>query len=568
VINLSVKIFSITIYNEFELLYTTSKKLLSVYNAIETTGFTMTNAIHYIGTTYLEDYEHLHLPLTVGELPADEVVLVHSEAEDMLPSNLRQSLVERLEAEDISVRSETIGKYGITQEDTPELFTFAIKELRSNLQSGHEIYINAGSPPVLLGYCFLFAAELIDTESPETLATSGGGSGSARQRTHLYWTRGTPYLPDILNALKEYSGVITQIETNTDRQATVISNLKDQIQDFDSTLHAITQLRTGSEEGAPRWQRLIRTLRTQEADSEGTAESSEKSIESLTRGIQDLFEGLEKIEAGLSTLQGGQSVDEFVPEEVTIDDDAAKEQVDVLLEHLGGDSDNEVKGWLRGELEDIDNSLDELAFRQQDLQRLVDEHEAYTSFHREIEEHGLTYGSASGERDLAGHERQRYYELPSIPDARLNNTEKAVLITLNAIEEAESITELIDELVRVSLRVSLNDSDEITESDHPPGLIALYNDYQSDPSTKSTDREELISALRSKIQYNIDKLEEKNLIRKVKHGRANKLTLTKSGELWNAAMGYDLESLAEEGHGESITDVFEALADDVYKRLT
>lgn len=520
----------------------------------------MTDTIHYIGTSSLDEYQHLHLPITEGDLPADEVVLIYAEGEDPLYDLFRERLTEAFNEAGIPVQEETFGRYEFTQENIEELYQFATSELQNNLQAEKETYVNAGSHPIQLGYCFLFAAEMFAIESRESLTGSEKGPSpmAARQRTHLYTTRGSSYLDDILNALNAFSKTLTEIEGITKRQKEVISGLRQQTEQADASFQAVAELMGVPDGGTKNWRQLVEEIAESQSERTDQEAGSGGYDDPLTKGVEQIFEGLEMVNEGISNLTENTQHKGII---ASLDGCTAPQQdaLRTLLKAIDDENKTQSSNSMRllpllqSQVSYIEESLDELEFRNQDIKRIAKEEEPIArSRYEEINEYGVSWGL-------------QHYRLPSAPGTQLNDMQTVILATLSVVGGVDSITEAIDHLIRISLQVVLDDIDESIEADYSPKLIAIYREYLDNRATPSSSRERAIDGLRSKVQYNINKLEDKNLIQKEKQGRSNEISLTMSGQFWNAAKGY--ESISDLDKSDPLYPIFESITDDLNEKI-
>jgi len=522
----------------------------------------MRDAIHYIGTAQLTEHQHLHHPITSGKLPADEVVLIHSEEEDPLYHDFHTKLGKKFSDANIDVREETIGRYEIHEDGIQNLFRLATSEVEKNLEAGIETYVNAASHPIALGYCFLYATEMLAIGSGDSLGglENQRPPSDIRQQTHLYITRGSSYLGDILHALDAFSKIKPDLERIYDRQSTLLSDMQQQTESANTSLRAIKELMGTSEDGTEKWRQTVEKIEnTHSEQGDNDAESSQLD-DSITEDIERIFEGLKMVGNGLSNFADNEFRKGIL---TSIDGDkdsggdalytllSAIDEIDEVDDSQSSDS-TVLPTLLQHRVADIEDSLDQLNFWNQEISQIIEENQLYWSMHDEISEDGISFSHS-------------YYPLPYDPGDELNDMETAILATIAVGDEVDSITELIDNLIRLSLEIVIGDIDESDQAEYSSELLSIYQEYLDQPATPSDSREKVIDGLRSKVQYNLDNLAEKNLVQKVKRGRNNEISLTMPGQLLSAAKGY--ENTADLEESDRIHSILESIVDDVLNKL-
>ena len=186
-----------------------------------------------------------------------------------------------------------------------------------------------------------------------------------------------------------------------------------------------------------------------------------------------------------------------------------------------------------GELFDL---LTELEMRIQDIERNSLSERA-SKLAQEIDEHGMTgIGSVR--------------TLPHPPSGKLGDYERELLITLGAMDNADSISELIDKLLILGLQ-------DIEGS-------LLHHLEMDAEETFDQYQESLASGIRSTVQNNINSLVRKGYISKEKHGRSRRIELKENGILWLITRGHNL---GDDPDTDQLHTDFERLPVDLLQRF-
>lgn len=535
----------------------------------------MTDAIHYIGAGLKLEYDHMHTPITRGELPADEVVLIHPSEQNPIRNHFREQLTEALgDINEVSITSRELGRDEIYDCDYTEIYHFAYSELIDNLRDGNEVYINVSSGPVFLGYAFIYATFNLVLEltqqSPNGETGDEYDGGQIRNRIHFYETEGHSYLGDIHNVLKEFSTVLGTLETNIERQEELLQSIETEGERVGDILQTSTRLMEEAGDNQPRWQEFSTHLDELHGGQSDISTKYVDNITSLDKGLQQLFEGLSKLNKGLDTLS-----DENLRTEIINTPDLAnlphhhevmsllKQTSGIPIDNQGSAGENGLIQLLGHKLESLKEVTDELDYRRQDIERMVEKNEYRADFHNEIWEYGMSSGGIRIGED------QRHLKYPIPPAAGLRGLESAVIVTLYSMEQADSITELIDELIRMAVLVADEAANQREGGALPTDNAEIQNKLKSEQNDMSQSREELVAMLRSKVQYNLNQLEEKGFIHKEKKGRTNRIYLTQIGELWIHANEFN--RILDEFHAghwqEELAQMYDGLAKDIVEKI-
>ena len=490
----------------------------------------MANAIHYIGVGQFEEIHRCHFAMTEGKLPTDGVVLIHASEKDPAPAKFYDRIKEALEEADIPVRSETFGQYSILDEGFEEIYQYAYFQLLNELQAGNEVYINVSSGPVYLGYAFIYGTYTLLIEATNSIpgdeSTIHLEPAEVRNNIHIYETIGSSYLPDILNALYDFSRLLASLETTNDRQEELLNDLHQKGLYHQEFLQLLGSMSDASGDKQPKWREVathIDDLSPNRTTSEATFEDS---ITDLEKGLEQVFTGLQNVSEGLETLSDPQLRNDTISARNLTDLPHHKEVISLLkqvkeLSTIDGERTEKIDviQILTHESESMLDILDELEFRQQDTQRLIEKHEITANLGDEIWEYGISAGFD-------------HLKLPIPPLASLRDLETAIIITLYSMDSADSITELIDALIQMTRLVTRNEGDDLEEGVQIDEVLAAQEMLSNDDNESSSNRQDQIDSLRSKIQYNLAQLEKKGFIQKKKIGRSNEIHLTEAGMLW------------------------------------
>lgn len=144
---------------------------------------TMSQDIHIIPVGF--DYERLFLPITQGNLQADEVVLINSNKDaDETEQDLATNMTERLEymfntVLGIDAKVDSLDEIY----DYKEVYREAYDRINNHVGNGNNVWINISSMPRTVAFAFATAANTIIVENPDL-----------RDQIHTYYVSPEKYL--------------------------------------------------------------------------------------------------------------------------------------------------------------------------------------------------------------------------------------------------------------------------------------------------------------------------------------------------------------------------------------
>ena len=131
----------------------------------------MAENVHFIPVGF--DFERLIQPISLGDLEADRVILLHARSgSNSRAADLAERMVQKLdEAFDkilgINVTQESVAEI----DDYEELYPFAYDRILAEVQDGNEVFVNISSMPRTVAFAFATAADSLvrEEESPGQL---------------------------------------------------------------------------------------------------------------------------------------------------------------------------------------------------------------------------------------------------------------------------------------------------------------------------------------------------------------------------------------------------------------
>jgi hypothetical protein len=165
----------------------------------------MTDRIHFIPVGF--DFHRLIYPISKGDLPADRVVLIDTDTEDVdsragdLAGNMVQRLEESFELIDVDVDHEQIEYEQLYSYEN--LYPLAYDYLWTELQKGNEVYVNISSMPRTVAFAFATAADSIIAEKDPKY----------RDQVHTYYAAPDEYLVlDMIEAIDNQIEFLEKLE--------------------------------------------------------------------------------------------------------------------------------------------------------------------------------------------------------------------------------------------------------------------------------------------------------------------------------------------------------------------
>jgi len=165
----------------------------------------MTDRIHFIPVGF--DFHRLIYPISKGNLPADRVVLIDTDTEDVdsragdLAGNMVQRLEESFELIDVDVDHEQIEYEQLYSYE--DLYPRAYDYLWTELQKGNEVYVNISSMPRTVAFAFATAADSIIAEKDP----------KHRDQVHTYYAAPDEYLVlDMIEAIDNQIEFLEKLE--------------------------------------------------------------------------------------------------------------------------------------------------------------------------------------------------------------------------------------------------------------------------------------------------------------------------------------------------------------------
>lgn len=534
----------------------------------------MSKAIHYIGVDHLDEYQRFHAPITNdGQLQADQVVLIRPPGQDLGPGQLIEDLEEELvEEANVTVTTKEFGEWHIGTPELYQIFQFVTSDAREQISEGNEVYFNVTSKPHKVGYSFILAAHFLMLEA---LDDDFGGHYPAepqdiRSQIHLYETKSHSYLGDILNDLERYDELLGDLRTHIRRQAGEIENSIEREEGFQEFVTTLSRLEESTLEEIPNWKIVSNKLDNLSPNRTSDSETFADSVDQLEHALQDLFEGLSKISKGLTNLSDDQLRREIInaPNLVQL---PHHDQIVNLLNQcddvIDQDSKSEQYSVVDGLGDNFEERLDDLRNIERRINEIEDEvekREYDPAILNDIKDHGIagysSYGGSTG---------QNYLELVTPPTGHIGELERVLVTGLYSLGTAESIFELIEHLIWLATEVKLHES-KGNDDDDDEDIHKLSELHESLVENESNEMvRELVNSFRSKIQYNLNQLEQKGFIIKEKKGRSSKIELTDVGEYWIYGNNIEtaLTALDSGDSPEYLTTLFDGYCEDIQKRI-
>ncbi|MFC4359259.1 DUF6293 family protein [Halobium salinum] len=195
----------------------------------------MSETVHIIPVGF--DYERLLLPISQGGLEADRILLLQS-SEDSGESAeaVIETMVDRLEHTFRTVLGKEVEIQPVKDiYDYKSLYREAHRQIREEVDSGNDVWVNISSMPRTVAFAFATAANSLIVERPEL-----------RESIHTYYVSPEEYLvTEMIGELREQKQMLQELgeDYNDDR-------IQDRLQAVDTLLEEVDQ--SGVTKGASR----------------------------------------------------------------------------------------------------------------------------------------------------------------------------------------------------------------------------------------------------------------------------------------------------------------------------
>lgn len=524
------------------------------------------------------DIERLYLPITRGDLEADEAILMRTREDPALARNAFRQIERELESHDIEVRDQKIDAY-----DYLDLFAESYDLLEEHLvDTNSHVYLNVSSMPRTVAFGLSDASAMIAFEHPHL-----------RHRIHTYYSAPEEYYaPHLVDMLEESDSVLAMIERQLTSSRT--KNELHNLAQMHADVHGVSdQLDEGISLGMDRtflenFQEEIRDTRDEESELEASEEFA-ATVSSLAdpEFLQQVHTELEQHDLHIPEYENKLSRFKLFVQALLEANPETDTEFEPPLQHIQDAHDN------------LEEAFDELVYELDDIAEEVQLHkDEVQDMLRRVDRYGLSEGA----RDLA--EGRRYVEFPVPTEPPERSMELAILAALNDQPEIESNTEVGHTISRLTAQVVQNNpggvveklveskrqrtdvrkssqadfrkavSREVRNRDYSRSMEESISDLLDElyettrqttlPNTDSDveqtreefiesldtivdDRESLAETFGSRVQYNLRILSQKGYVTRESRGRSTATMLNDIGELWLHT--HDVEEILLESTG-------------------
>jgi len=473
----------------------------------------MSSHVHFLPVSF--GSEHYVRPLMRSAHPVDKAVLLVPKSDPQ--RRVTDGAATRLET-DVGIEVE---KRAVPTDDFATVVATAYDDLEEELAKSSHVYINTASSPWALGSGYATAASYLIAESMYETDVAGE---RYRDRITLYYTEPEEYRVD---ELLEVAQTSADLRTEFRDIRAAAGGLREDVETDKATVESIVSMLDAQDGSTASLDIVLDQLEllTQGADDQTIDEALREiidGIESVTAGINMLARP--ENQATLAAIRefsgpGGFGNILFGIEELGARPDSDDSEVtpDELFEYFAE---------RLGEVHEVLERVERRADIEEEFEKPPDELKRFLS---ETE----TRGVARGVQSFDGHS---YVELPGPLDFDLRSYQQAILYTLAAEEEVDSIKRLTLRVTQHTLASSELFADEIPS--HPE--VEAVRSGTADPDD-SFVTEYIRSRIQTSIQKNLDDLEAAGFIEKSTGGRTTSVVLTRAGSVYTDVQSFDDE---------------------------
>lgn len=490
--------------------------IIETFKCVRLAGFNsenMSQAIHFIGTDI--DSARFSQSVVRADIPADKVVILYERdqpgGEEFVPAWVRM----KEDFEDFDIATEELAfsdseYWGI---EFKALVKRIYERMVESYNDGGNLFINISSEPYQVSYALLYAASTLlkKTDGANDKETLGW------DRINFYVTNGRPHHWDTVTELSKLSRGVQSVETTVERQRRITDKLVQEINQLEQHSAYFTEI-----EG---FEFEIDDDEAYSLASELNNGWSAEQIQELESEITDFLKAYRNLQYNATELSNDTLFNELSASDLSklVGNDQIAELIHRITnsnEFASSKDQKKSSGPFlvtEGELDSIGESMREMELRLDDIGEAF-ENNVVDATHDLLVDQGR---SGPG----------RVLTFSPQPIGTPTNTQVAILFALEVNGSTDSITELLEQLIDIGYQLYQNDiveEDSSLDVDRLKGL-----------------RDAISPSLRSKIQYNLNQLEENGYISKEQQGRASAIHPTENAQIWMATHGYDnMEEIA------------------------
>lgn len=452
------------------------------------------------------DHERFSQPLNRGKLSADRVHLVKPPDDHPFPTRASEMLAESLQQFDIPVNPKVV---------KPTPYPNAVHELydliRAEAAPGHDVYINVSGGPHQLCNAASTAASYVVSDviyGPDIDSTAA--IDDVRSKIHFYSTEPEKhYFNNLVNAYDEIEAALQPERVETLQKN--VNELAERVQRDRDTVRGFNMLLSADLDAV--------------ADRFGSSENPDldesfELLRKLVEGITITVEAMSELEQNKDSIEDTFGMFGFA------------EPVQGVFDLMGDIKDEDEPIESTDLFNYFENRLETINQIVSDAQALESSPpESLTKF-AEIENKGVAQGVQEFDEITSPNPPAYYLDQPGSLEFDLRPTERALLYTLWDVESADSVQQFTYQVFR---RAVLNAP--ATEVNLPDTSDEQTFWGASEPDEDTSD---LADAIQSTVQYNLQQLDDKGFVKRVKgEGRKKEMKFTRAGEIYIHTIEFD-----------------------------
>jgi hypothetical protein len=467
------------------------------------------------------DHERLSQPLNRDEPPADRVHLVKPPDTASFPAQASDMLAESLEQFDIPVNPKVV-------EPTP--YPNAVHELydliRTEVAQGHDVFINvSGGYHQLSSAVATAASHVVSDTIFGADATDTAAINNVRSKVHFYSTEPEKhYFDNLVSAYDEIEAALQPERVETLQENA--NELADRVQRDRDTVRGLNMLLAADLDAA--------------ADRFGLSDDSDlaDSLDSL----QKLVEGINMTVEAMSDLQQNKYSIEF-----TVGVFVFSKPVQGVFDLMSDIKEDDEPIESTDLFNYFENRLDTINQIVSDAQALESSPPDSLAEFAEIETKGVARGVREFDNITSPEPPAPYIDQPGPLESDLRATEQALLYTLWDVDSANSVQEFTHQVFRRAVSNAPATAVDLSDTSNGQAFWGT-----SEPIENSS---ELADSIKSTVQYNLQQLDEKGYVKRVKgEGRKKAIEFTRAGEIYVATREFD-----ESWLGHAFKDLVESI---------
>jgi len=477
----------------------------------------MSSDVHYLGA-YV-DSARFSKPIVTGDLEADKIVIIHSQYLPIWGEEHEEigwyPAPKRLKAEfdSFDIPTETIyfELDDFWESNFNDLTETVFNHMRDELNKGNNVYLNVSSEPPHLNYAMIYASLILTHEFDRKY----------QHNMSYYITRGSPWYFSIVDDLIRLSRDLSSIRNAVDSQQRVMDDISNVISNLEKE------------------NRDLYDFKDEISISPNPSISyDEEELQMVVDDLSYFNKKYREFQDSIEQLQNNDILRNLSQDELVnlLDNEFAR-----IIHSFSSNSvdQNAIPPILiatHGEVDQLSDAVNEMNIRISDIERATPRWVLHNAPLDRLKEEGST-------------EAGIYHKFPIPPNNPPKGVEIAILYTLYRKGHAESITSLLNELVRISLR--------IMKSYEEHGVDTI------DDERVEEIRRNISDSIRSNVQYNINHLESKGYVKKKKTGRTSEIHPTDNVDIWFMSRGIEDAEIPSETIIDSFDKIIERISEEV-----